>query len=93
MFLHIGSNVLISARKVIVIYDVKAKKNDVFLAALRERDKVRDISEQEPKSCIVTDDCAYLSSISVATLQSRFKCCQKAWKNGPCLGQKLWQND
>lgn len=81
MFLHIGANVLIDVRKVIVIYDIQDQKNDRFLATMREQKKIRDVSEQMPKSCIIADDCIYLSSISVVTLQNRFQISQKLWQN------------
>ncbi|WP_196604144.1 extracellular matrix regulator RemB [Pectinatus haikarae] len=69
MFLHIGQNVSIPLKNVIAIYDIKNKKNDEFILAMKER--IEDISKSLPKSCIVTDNKIYISSISASTLYNR----------------------
>lgn len=66
MFLHIGKNIVIPLEKIISIYDIKNKKDIVL-----NKKKIKDISEGTFKSCIVTDDTIYVSSISAATLYNR----------------------
>ncbi|TCS81879.1 extracellular matrix regulator RemB [Pectinatus cerevisiiphilus] len=69
MFLHIGQNIAIPLKDIIVIYDIKNKHDDNFLSSAKNN--IKDISKSSPKSCIVTDNKIYISSISAATLYNR----------------------
>lgn len=74
MFLHLGADTVIPLRDVISITDFKAGKasiNNDFLKKMRADKKVIDISENNPKSFIITDQVVYLSAISSLTLKKR----------------------
>ncbi|MBB5336938.1 extracellular matrix regulator RemB [Pectinatus brassicae] len=71
MFLHIGYNITIPLKSIIAIYNLQGNKNKSFLSSMRHKNKVIDLSDRAPKSCIITDSKIYLSSISVNTLQKR----------------------
>ena len=69
--MHIGCNISIPLKNIIVIYDIKNNENNEFIAAMRDKHKVVDVSQSSPKSCIVTEKNIYLSSISSITLYNR----------------------
>ena len=71
MFLHIGYNITIPLKNIIAIYNLQGNNNKSFLSSMRHKEKVVDLSDRTPKSCIITDNKIYLSSISVNTLQKR----------------------
>lgn len=74
MFLHLGSDTVIPLKNVIAINDLKAIKstvNNEFLKMMEEEKMIVDISENNPKSFIVTDKIVYLSAISSLTLKKR----------------------
>lgn len=77
MYLHMGKENMILKTKVLFVghYDEKNEKkvNMNFFQKKREENKVRDISEGNPQSFVVTDDCIYLSLISASTLKKRLR--------------------
>jgi hypothetical protein len=78
MYVHIGSEYSLSDRFIIGIFDmdtISPKQTDMihFLAKAEEDGKAEYISEDIPKSVIVTVDRVYFSPISSATLQKRIK--------------------
>ncbi|HHX36516.1 MAG TPA: DUF370 domain-containing protein [Clostridiaceae bacterium] len=78
MYIHIGGTCTISDRYILGIYHLdsttKARTDDTtrrFLKQMEEKNRVVTLSEDLPKSFIVTLEGVYLSPVSVATLQSR----------------------
>lgn len=79
MFLHIGGDVVIPIRNVIAIFDIESttisKDTREFLKIAEEEGFIESISEDLPKSFIITEtdkkSKIYLSPISSVTLQKR----------------------
>ncbi|WP_346355090.1 extracellular matrix regulator RemB [Azotosporobacter soli] len=74
MFLHLGADTVVPLREVIAINDLKhtqSKANGIFIKNMREKDKVVDVSDNQPKSFVITDGLVYLSAISALTLKKR----------------------
>ena len=74
MFLHLGANIVIPIRDVIAITYIKKGKTNInkeFLDKVYKNKRIIDVSENNPKSFIVTDDIIYLSAISSLTLKKR----------------------
>ncbi|RCX16131.1 uncharacterized protein DUF370 [Anaerobacterium chartisolvens] len=79
MFLHIGGDVVIPVRNVIAILDIEtttvSKDTKEFLKVAEEEGFIQSISEDLPKSFIITENDKkskiYLSPISSVTLQKR----------------------
>lgn len=77
MFLHLGSEVIVSMCDVIYIGDIKlaetAKSTREFLDIAKEEGFLEDVSSGTTKSFIVTSSKVFLSSISTGTLVKRAK--------------------
>jgi regulator of extracellular matrix RemA (YlzA/DUF370 family) len=75
MFLHVGTDVVVSLKRVIAILDLKSagstEATQTFLKKLKRQKKVTDISGGDPKSIVLTDTEAFLSPISSLTLKKR----------------------
>ena len=73
MFLHLGSDVSVALKDVIAINDYSYLKtiNKEFLKNMRSKKFIIDISENYPKSFVITDKKIYLSAISSVTLKKR----------------------
>ena len=73
MFLHLGSDVSVALNDVIAINDYSYLKtiNKEFLKNMRSKKFIIDISENDPKSFVITDKKIYLSAISSVTLKKR----------------------
>ena len=73
MFLHLGSDVSVALKDVIAINDYSYLKtiNKKFLKNMRSKKFIIDISENDPKSFVITDKKIYLSAISSVTLKKR----------------------
>ena len=73
MFLHSGSDVSVALKDVIAINDYSYLKtiNKEFLKNMRSKKFIIDISENDPKSFVITDKKIYLSAISSVTLKKR----------------------
>jgi len=79
MFLHIGGDVVIPMKNVIAIMDIDtttiSKDTKEFLKIAEEEGFIKSISEDLPKSFIITEtdkkSKIYLSPISSVTLQKR----------------------
>ena len=73
MFLHLGSDVSVALKDVIAINDYSYLKtiNKEFLKNMRSKKFIFDISENDPKSFVITDKKIYLSAISSVTLKKR----------------------
>ncbi len=74
MFLHLGSDTVVALQDVISINDFKSFRSSVnreFIQKMRAKKKVIDVSDNQPKSLIVTKYKIYLSAISSVTLKKR----------------------
>ncbi|SDZ65033.1 protein of unknown function [Evansella caseinilytica] len=75
MFIHLGGDTVLRSNKVIVILDHQSQDmsadNQQFLQDPGKKDTVVLISEEKPKSIVVTDEKIYLSPISSQTLKRR----------------------
>ena len=73
MLLHLGSDVSVALKDVIAINDYSYLKtiNKEFLKNMRSKKFIIDISENDPKSFVITDKKIYLSAISSVTLKKR----------------------
>ncbi|NLP15126.1 MAG: DUF370 domain-containing protein [Clostridium sp.] len=79
MFLHIGGDYVVSLRNIIAIMDLEtttiSKDTKEFLKIAEEEGFVKSITEEIPKSFIITEidkkSKIYLSPISSITLQKR----------------------
>ena len=74
MFLHLGVDIVVPLSDVIAITDLKAgisEINQEFLNKMQDNKKIIDISEDAPKSFIITRKIVYLSAISSLTLHKR----------------------
>lgn len=77
MFLHIGGDVSVPVKDIILILDLKSAGVSVatkeFLEINRDEGLVTKVGSGEPKSLILTTERAYLSAISSLTLGGRSK--------------------
>ncbi|CVK18594.1 MULTISPECIES: extracellular matrix regulator RemB [Sporomusa] len=74
MFLHIGADTVIPLRSVIAILDFKitgSAVTDQYMKNSKSTNKVIDISDNNAKSFVITDQNVYLSAISSQTLKKR----------------------
>jgi hypothetical protein len=74
MFLHLGADMVVPLRDVISITDLKSARSGInkdFIKKMRDEKKVFDVSENDPKSFIITTNKVYLSAISSLTLKKR----------------------
>ncbi|SFL83690.1 extracellular matrix regulator RemB [Pelosinus propionicus] len=74
MFLHLGADMVVPLRDVISITDLKSTRSGInkeFINKMRDEKKVFDVSENDPKSFIITTNKVYLSAISSLTLKKR----------------------
>ncbi|WP_078593321.1 extracellular matrix regulator RemB [Evansella clarkii] len=75
MFIHLGGDMVIRADKIIAILDHQStglsKENQSFLTKQKKEKETVQISEDQPKSYIITKDTIYLSPISSQTLKRR----------------------
>lgn len=75
MFLHVGTDVVVSLKRVIAILDLKsAGSTDAtreFIEHLKSQKRVNDIAGGDAKSLVLTDSEAFLSPISSLTLKKR----------------------
>lgn len=75
MFLHVGTDVVVSLKRVIAILDLKSagstESTQEFLKRLKGQKKVTDISGGDAKSLVLTDSEVFLSPISSLTLKKR----------------------
>ena len=74
MFLHIGADTVIPLRSVIAILDFRitgSAATDQYMKNSKSTNKVIDISDNNAKSFVITDQNVYLSAISSQTLKKR----------------------
>lgn len=78
MYLHIGGEYTLSYRFIVGIINLETlsstQKDTIhFLSEMEKMDKVEYVSEEIPRSIIVTSEKIYFTPISAATLQKRIK--------------------
>jgi len=74
MFIHIGQDVVITAKEVVSINDLHTTSSEAtkeFLEMAKEEGFIKDISNGNPKSFIITSKQVYLSPISSLTIKKR----------------------
>jgi hypothetical protein len=78
MYLHIGNEISIPLKEIIAIIGLDAVESALSTQELLElaenkHDLIAPAGESKPKSCIITSDKYYLSTISAMTLARRAK--------------------
>ena len=75
MYIHLGSDVVISAQNLIAIVNIEeplsADIQDILDIAREERKLINISSKDKKKALVICDDCAYISPISSVTLYKR----------------------
>ena len=75
MYLHLGSDCVISCRDLIGIFDIEntsvSRTTQQYLYAAEKAGRVSYVSMDIPKSFVVTEHTVYISPISAATLKKR----------------------
>lgn len=75
MFIHLGGDMVLKAERIITIIDHQSKdaspENQSFLQENIDQKRTRAVTNDPPKSIVVTEDCIYLSPISSHTLKRR----------------------
>lgn len=81
MYLHLGGDVAVDMQDIVAVFDMDnttvSRSGRQFLPAAEKRGEIIDITEDLPKSYIVTNHCGrtrvYISSLSPQTLVKRVK--------------------
>lgn len=74
MFLHLGDDTVVALEEIVSINDFRSFHSNInkeFLTQMRQKGKIVDVSENTPKSFIVTKQSVFLSAISSLTLKKR----------------------
>ncbi|PRO64336.1 extracellular matrix regulator RemB [Alkalicoccus urumqiensis] len=75
MFIHLGGDMVLKAERIVAILDHMSEKdspeNQAFMQANRDGKKTQKVTEDPPKSMVITEDTVYLSPISSYTLKRR----------------------
>lgn len=74
MFLHLGADTVVAHKDIISINDYRSFRsviNREFIKKSRGKNNIVDVSDQKPKSFVVTSSHVYLSAISSPTLKKR----------------------
>ncbi|WP_096156156.1 MULTISPECIES: extracellular matrix regulator RemB [Bacillus] len=72
MYLHIGEEVMIRASKIIAILDKRLlQSNWQEMLPIHMSKKIKNISKQDIKSVVITDESIYLSPLASTTLKKR----------------------
>jgi len=75
MYIHLGSDVVISAQNLIAIVNIEkplsADIQDILDIATEERKLINISAKDKKKALVICDDCAYISPISSNTLYKR----------------------
>jgi len=75
MYIHLGSDVVISTQNLIAIVNIEkplsADIQDILDIATEERKLINISDKDKKKALVICDDCAYISPISSNTLYKR----------------------
>lgn len=78
MYLHIGGDLVVPKKKLIAVIDLvssqSAPATQEFLEIADSEGRIRSTKKSgKNKSCIITEDAVYLSTISASTITKRLK--------------------
>lgn len=78
MYLHIGNEISIPLKEIVAIVGLNTVESalptqELLELAENKQDLIASDSQTKPKSCIITSDKYYLSTISAVTLARRAK--------------------
>lgn len=78
MFLHLGSNIIVSKKEIVAILNLDTTKqsavNNEFQKSIQGEGRVKTIAEKgKEKSFVLAGDRGYLSPISASTLARRIE--------------------
>lgn len=77
MFLYLGGNTTVRSNDVVGIFDIEecsvSKITANYLNSCQKNKKIVNVSEEMPKSFIVTVSKTYISNVSCATINKRTK--------------------
>lgn len=77
MYIHIGGEYAVFAGNIISIMDIEntstSRVTRDFLRKKEEEGKIITTSFDLPKSFVVTEDCVYITPVTVSTLEKRWK--------------------
>ena len=77
MFLHLGGDVTVRSSDVIGVFDIEAcsvsRVTVDYLNGCQKNKQIVNISEDMPKSFIVTENKTYISNVSCQTINKRGK--------------------
>lgn len=75
MFLYLGGDVTVKSKEVIGIFDIEecsvSRTTAEFLNFSQKKGQIVNVSEEMPKSFIVTDSKTYISNVSNRTIALR----------------------
>ncbi len=75
MFIHLGGDMVLKATSIVAIIDHNSQDSSVenqdFLKSTKKQKAIIKVSEDKPKSFVITKDEVYLSPISSHTLKRR----------------------
>ena len=75
MYLHLGGEKIIRSKELIGIFDLSVEKSSKlfkeFITYYKENNLITAISDEEPKSLVITENNLYYSPVSPATLRKR----------------------
>jgi hypothetical protein len=75
LFLHLGGDTVILTKELIAIINLEnpviAASTKEFIKVADEEGFIKNLSEDDPKSCVVTNRDVYMSPISSVTLKNR----------------------
>ncbi|MCH5205926.1 MAG: DUF370 domain-containing protein [Oscillospiraceae bacterium] len=77
MFLYLGGDVTVRSNEVVGIFDIEecsvSRTTANFLNSSQKNGKIVNVSEEMPKSFIVTQNKTYISNVSCHTINKRGK--------------------
>ena len=77
MFLYLGGDVTVRSNEVVGIFDIEecsvSRTTADFLNSSQKNGKIVNVSEEMPKSFIVTQNKTYISNVSCHTINKRGK--------------------
>ncbi|AOM84671.1 extracellular matrix regulator RemB [Salisediminibacterium beveridgei] len=75
MFIHLGGDFVLKTERIIAIFDHQtqgfSKENQLFMEGYQGKKRKVHVSDDPPKSMVVTDDEIFMSPISTHTLKRR----------------------
>lgn len=76
VYIHLGSDVTVSAEEIIGIFDIERtsveKSVNEYLSRCQKSGSIYYVSLDMPKSFVVCTDCVYVTNVGAATLKGRW---------------------